>query len=40
MVSPKIWEGPYTVTLSEQQYFVWDIACRTTKRQDFPEFFW
>jgi len=31
--SPKFWEGPIILTLSKQQYFVWDTAFESTKQQ-------
>jgi len=31
---PKVFGGPNTLTLSEQQYFVWDTASQSTKPQD------
>jgi len=30
----KIWEGLNILTLSEQQYLVWDTASQRTKQQD------
>jgi len=35
--SPKILEGSNILTLRKQQYFVWDTASQSTKRQDLLE---
>ena len=37
LTSPKFWERPNILTSSEQQYFVWDTASQSTKRQDVLE---
>jgi len=34
VVSPKFWETPNIFVLSEQQYFLWDGASLSTKRQE------
>jgi len=39
IASPKFWKRSNILTLSGQQYFVWDIASQSTKRQDILEIF-
>jgi len=39
VASSKFWEGPNLLTLSEQQYLVWDTASQSTKRQSMLEIF-
>jgi len=34
VASPKFWERPNILTLSERHYFVWDTTFQSTKRQD------
>jgi len=37
VTSPKFWEGPSILTVSEQNYFVWYTGSQSTKRQDMQE---
>jgi len=39
-VTPKIFGEPNTLTLSEQQHFVRDTPCQSTKWQDMLEIWW
>ena len=35
--SLRFWEGPIVLTSRKQQYYVWDTASRSTKREDMQE---
>jgi len=39
VASPRFFGGTNMLTSSEQQYFVWDTACQSTKRQDMQKKF-